>query len=401
MSILVHIPINSFYMHELCFRSFSRFISEMLFQRRCRMPASFNFIAVSVAVFILFWFWHFWSHQKLTENIAVDYVKLSDDSNINPNTVYNKDPQVYAYNKNLPLIWIGGVPRSGTTLMRAMLDAHPSVRCGEETRVIPRVISMKHQWTKHKIEAERLKNAGITDDILNSAVRSFILEVIVRHGKPAERLCNKDPLILRYSNYVHGLFPNSKFILMLRDGRATVHSIISRNVTITGFDLTSYRDCLTKWSSMIETMYAQCIQLGKSICLPVYYEQLVLHPESEMRKILDFLEIDWNEAVINHEKYFGNEISVSKTEKSTDQIMKPVNLDALTSWVGHIPEDVLIDMDSIAPMLKKLGYDPFAINPVYGLPDSKIMQNTNNIKANKQYWSKKAQIYSVHEPKTI
>lgn len=34
----------------------------------------------------------------------------------------------YKYHRNMPLIFIGGVPRSGTTLMRAMLDAHPDVR---------------------------------------------------------------------------------------------------------------------------------------------------------------------------------------------------------------------------------------------------------------------------------
>lgn len=34
----------------------------------------------------------------------------------------------YRYHRNMPLIFIGGVPRSGTTLMRAMLDAHPEVR---------------------------------------------------------------------------------------------------------------------------------------------------------------------------------------------------------------------------------------------------------------------------------
>lgn len=36
--------------------------------------------------------------------------------------------RVYSYNREMPLIFIGGVPRSGTTLMRAMLDAHPDVR---------------------------------------------------------------------------------------------------------------------------------------------------------------------------------------------------------------------------------------------------------------------------------
>jgi len=44
-----------------------------------------------------------------------------------------------------------------------------------------------------------------------------------------------------FFSYLKELFPNSKFILMLRDGRATAHSIISRQVTISGFDITSYR----------------------------------------------------------------------------------------------------------------------------------------------------------------
>jgi protein-tyrosine sulfotransferase len=39
-----------------------------------------------------------------------------------------QDRKVYPYNREVPLIFIGGVPRSGTTLMRAMLDAHPDVR---------------------------------------------------------------------------------------------------------------------------------------------------------------------------------------------------------------------------------------------------------------------------------
>lgn len=70
----------------------------------------------------------------------------------------------------------------------------------------------------------------------------------MKHGKPAERLCNKDPFTLKSTKYLIDLFPNARFILMLRDGRATAHSIISRQVTISGFDITSYRDVLTKVS---------------------------------------------------------------------------------------------------------------------------------------------------------
>lgn len=199
------------------------------------------------------------------------------------------------------------------------------------------MIDLRKQWTKFPQEAERLEHAGISEDVMDAAVSAFILEVIVKHGKPAENLCNKDPLVLRYSAYVKTLFPNSKFVLMIRDGRASVHSIITRKVTIKGFDITSWRDCLTKWNRMIATMYEQCMDLGPEICLPVHYEQLVMHPEESMRKILKFLNIPWNEAVIHHEKFIGDEISLSKVEFSTDQVIKPVNLEALTSWVGTIP----------------------------------------------------------------
>lgn len=56
-------------------------------------------------------------------------------------------------------------------------------------------------------------------------------------------------------------------------------------------------------------------------------------------------------------------------ERSTDQVMKPVNTDALSKWVGHIPSDVIREMAEIAPMLARLGYDPYANPPDYAIPE--------------------------------
>lgn len=61
----------------------------------------------------------------------------------------------------------------------------------------------------------------------------------------------------------------AKFLFMVRDGRATVNSIISRKVTITGFDLTSYRQCMSKWNHAIETMHNQCKEIGSDKCMMV------------------------------------------------------------------------------------------------------------------------------------
>uniref|UniRef100_A0A914BZH6 Protein-tyrosine sulfotransferase n=1 Tax=Acrobeloides nanus TaxID=290746 RepID=A0A914BZH6_9BILA len=298
---------------------------------------------------------------------------------------------------NSPFIFIGGIPRSGTTLMRAMMDAHPMIRCGEETRVIPRILALRSQWKKSEKEWKRLQEAGVDDHVINAAIASFIVQVIAGHGTPAARLCNKDPFTLKSTTYLAELFPNGKFVLMIRDGRATVHSIISRKVTITGFDLNDYRQCLTKWNAGIGIMYDQCNQVGPTKCIMVYYEQLVLHPEAEMKRLLNFLDIPWNSSVLHHEAVIGKEISLSKTERSSDQVVKPVNLDALSKWVGQIPADVVTDMAQIAPMLQVLGYDPNANPPNYGKPDDIVVKKTKDVHDNGERWYKKA-VEVVNDP---
>lgn len=275
------------------------------------------------------------------------------------------------YNRETPILFIGGMPRSGTTLMRSMMDAHPDMRCGEETRLVPRLLGMRSNWYKSEKEANRLEEAGVTKDVVDSAVAEFLLEIIVKHGKPAERLCNKDPFTLKSTEYLTGLFPNSRFILMIRDGRASAHSIITREVTISGFDITSYRDVLTKWNKAIDGMYEQCKKVGPNYCMPVKYEDLVLHPRPMLEKILKFAGLEWNENVMNHEKHM-DDISLSAVEKSTDQVVKPLYTDSLKSWVGHIPEDVMKDLPKISPMLKILGYDPLSKDPSYGKPDQEV-----------------------------
>lgn len=297
----------------------------------------------------------------------------------------------YRYSRNIPLFFIGGMPRSGTTLLRVMMDSHPDVRCGGETRVIPRILNDRNMWMRGPIEKKRLHEAGVTPDVLDAAVGEFMLEIIVRHGKPAKRLCNKDPFTLKYATYIRSIFPNAQFLFMIRDGRAVAHSIVSRKVTISGFDYNSYRDSISRWNTATESMHNQCTSLGHKICLPVHYEELVLHPERTMRNIIKFLGLEWNDSVLHHEDFVNQPhgIELSKLERSTDQVIKPVNTEMLTKWVGHIPKDVIEDMAEIAPMLAKLGYDPNANPPNYGDPDSFVKIKMQAIERNRADWKAK------------
>jgi protein-tyrosine sulfotransferase len=55
----------------------------------------------------------------------------------------------------------------------------------------------------------------------------------------------------------------------------------------------------------------------------------------------------------------------------------------------------MLNMDALAPMLRKLGYDPFANPPKYGEADLKIKENTRDIKKNSEYWKEMSKKYSV------
>jgi len=57
--------------------------------------------------------------------------------------------------KNQPMIFIGGMQRSGTTLMSTILDAHPLVCCKEETTIISTIVDMRTQWKSSASEANR------------------------------------------------------------------------------------------------------------------------------------------------------------------------------------------------------------------------------------------------------
>ena len=101
---------------------------------------------------------------------------------------------------NSPLIFIGGYPRSGTTLMRAILDVHPSVSCGPETKIIPPLLSMIKKYKTGTFMNE-FNKLGYKNVSIDSATALFIYHIMENHIRTAERLCAKDPDILYYMEY--------------------------------------------------------------------------------------------------------------------------------------------------------------------------------------------------------
>ena len=115
-----------------------------------------------------------------------------------------------------------------------------------------------------------------------------------------------------------------------------------------------------------------------------------------LTKILGFVGLDWDEVVMDHENHM-DKVGLSGAERSTDQVfslfetfhlkisisfgtyfqvVKPLYVDSLNAWVGHLPEDVENDIDEIAPMIRILGYST-SKNPYYGRPDWEVTEKYN------------------------
>lgn len=259
--------------------------------------------------------------------------------------------------RKLPIIFIGGYGRSGTTLMRAILDVHPNIRCGPETKIIPRMLNFLNTYLKPMGVRHDLNEAGIDQSLIEEATSSFIYQIVdKRQNSKNERACLKDPDILYHMKYLHGLFPNAKFIHMYRDGRSAAYSFMlkvkEKNITVSKF-----LRYLRVWDVYNMQIDRDCRFFGSKYCLQVKYEDLVQEPEQVLRRVMNFLNESWTGELLKHEEHIDKEVKVSKLEWSSDQIKKPINKDALRPvWLEKLP-DLTVDDFTRFKMLARFGYN--------------------------------------------
>eukprot|EP00742_Colponemidia_sp_Colp-10_P013390 GILJ01015124.1.p1 GENE.GILJ01015124.1~~GILJ01015124.1.p1 ORF type:complete len:387 (+),score=41.34 GILJ01015124.1:50-1210(+) len=274
-------------------------------------------------------------------------------------------------NKQKRIVFIGGCPRSGTTLMRTMLDSHSTIACGPETRVIPRVLGLYKNWVTHPSELRRLLDDGVTENVLHAAIRSFIVHII--HGldpQPgvASRPCVKDPMNLTYIKYLVTMFPNAKFIHMVRDCRAVAFSIIDRNVRIVAPRETRHRqhgggkeesmlstleEAAQFWSNVVSHVHRMCKSLP-SACLEVRYEDLVRDPLQMSKRILQFLGEPFEESLLRHHEHAHK---LGKLEPTTKQVQQPIHQQAIERWRSELSHDQIDSLNTICEStMRAVGY---------------------------------------------
>ncbi|CAH8542111.1 unnamed protein product [Schistosoma bovis] len=261
--------------------------------------------------------------------------------------------------------------------MRVLLDVHPMIRCGPETRVIPKILNLRGEWGRGK-ESVRLTAAGLYPVAVDSAVRSFILSLIQNAGENALVLCNKDPLSFIYLEYLAEIFPEAKFIHMVRDGRAVINSLVKRHVTIKGApELIDEK--FFAWENRVNQILKSCAVIGPKRCTTIKYESLVLRPREVLGELFEFLELPWDPIVLHHQTAMSQS-SLSKLEPSTSQVVHPIHLASLTSWASSnsvLPESFISSIHRESDILKTLGYADLGVPPHYGTPENQVVNITS------------------------
>lgn len=227
--------------------------------------------------------------------------------------------------KNNSPIFIGGAGRSGTTLLRVILDSHPEICCGPEFRMTPTLALL---WENYDSRAHMLAEYGINKEANLQMFRNLFLTLTSRFLKESgkRRLAEKTPGNCTVFSQLHEIFPSSPLIQIIRDGRDVVASLRSQNWidlrTGKAMDVTiDSRKAVEHWkNSILKAREITKIDSATKHYYEIRYEDLLNSTEIQLRNLFNFLDENWHHNVLEFHKVNRNLAS----EASATQVNKPL-----------------------------------------------------------------------------
>ncbi len=284
----------------------------------------------------------------------------------------------------LPFFFIIGRPRTGTTLLRSLMDAHRNVIIPLEGPIILQLYGKYHHitnWTKENltdfyndlmlendlefmtienwnVDKEKLKN-----DLFSCEGKNSFANIckIVNGNFPS--LVEKDPTMLGdknplYSNrvkYLLKLYPEAKFIIITRDYRDHIQSMHKVDF---GQELSAV--LAFRWRKFIRTNLKHKKRHPDRFYW-VRYEDFAAEPKKHLKEISEFLNIPFDEKVLEFYKYKD---AVSTTtykelqEKYHQSLLHPITTKSVGDWKKTMREvDVKISDAMVGSYAKKAGYE--------------------------------------------
>lgn len=204
-------------------------------------------------------------------------------------------------------IVVTGIHRSGTSLLRWVLDSHPSIACPPETYFLAHFVAMAADRDVHA----GLAGLGCPPDEQPALLRAWATEMHEAHriaqGKP--RWADKTP---QYHAVLPGLRSllgaGAQFVVIARHPLDVVYSISSRGWRLAELDDDPLTNAALYVARGMERI--QAFEAADPACHRLSYEDLVADPEGTLRPLLAFLDEPWDASVLEphrHDHNFGTE----------------------------------------------------------------------------------------------
>lgn len=192
-----------------------------------------------------------------------------------------------------PPIFIVGSPRSGTSLLRLILDSHPSIACGPETHVLS---DMDDSLGRHWV---RLQRYGAEKEFWHGAYAEvferFQADYAARRGKT--RWADKTPSHAQHLEFVTTLFPEAQVLHVIRDARQVTASALAR----WGWRRAWTMPATWQRSVTMARAYGNGAEPGRY--REIRFEQLVGATEETLRGVFEWLGEAWDPRVLDYDRF--------------------------------------------------------------------------------------------------
>ena len=247
-------------------------------------------------------------------------------------------------------VFLVGFPRSGTTLLDQMLSSHPGIAVLEEQDTLQDFLQ---EFALSDVKLSSLPS--LTDEALAHWRQRYWQRVdgFMPERPRGKLFVDKLPLNSVFLPLIARLLPGARFILVLRDPRDVVLSCFMQTFTL--------NEAMRHFLSLGETAdyYAAVMRVAARAeaalaerVLRVRYEDVVRDTEHEARRLLEFLGLPWNPAVLAfHETAKQRRINTP----SYHQVAQPVYTGARERWRKYADELEPV-MAVLQPFVEKFGY---------------------------------------------
>ncbi len=268
-----------------------------------------------------------------------------------------------------PPVIVLGVRRSGTTLLRVMLDRSPELAVPDESYFVPQ-LAHRHRGTvdpdafvddlrrlptlaewglEPDAVAERLR-PGMT---AGEAIAVVFATYAAERGK--ERWGDKTPLYMQHLPVLERLFPDARYVHLIRDGRDAALSFLSVPAGLMTEGWGYPRDAqgfACQWATEVAAARALGLRVGPERYLELRYEVLVADPETALREVCVFAGLAYDPGMLD---YVGRTDSARKAHQQ--RLNEPPRA-GVRDWRSEMSEDDLRGFEQVAgALLGELGYE--------------------------------------------